>query len=126
MKQSERVKEASRRALAKLSQMSKEELDQRLSARELGPVGQLLLETGTIHELLREKADSWAMGRYVTHVSVMRVQVSNVIPTGRYAADNDVRYALAAPYSSPWTTTGHLPVVTRVYASEDEKWAKAA
>ena len=52
MKQSERVTEDIRWAHAQLSSMSKEELDKRLAARELGPVGRILLETGAINYAL--------------------------------------------------------------------------
>ena len=52
MKQSERVTEDIRWAHAQLSSMSKEELDKRLAARELGPVGRFLLETGAIKDVL--------------------------------------------------------------------------
>lgn len=52
MKQSERVTEAIRWAHAQLSSMSKEELDKRLAARELGPVGRPLLETGATKDAL--------------------------------------------------------------------------
>lgn len=54
-RKSEKAKQASREALNKLSRMSKEELDRRLAAREIGPVGQLLLETETLDELLAKK-----------------------------------------------------------------------
>jgi hypothetical protein len=101
--------------------MSKEELDQRLATREIGPVGQLLLATGTIDELLRENESTWGLGHDVMHVKI----ASDISKIGD-AADTDVRYILAASYSSPWTTTGHLPAVTRVCASEGERWAKAA
>ncbi|MEZ4484344.1 MAG: hypothetical protein R2864_07005 [Syntrophotaleaceae bacterium] len=55
MQQSERVKDASRRTLEKLSRMDKTELAQRLSERKLGPVGQLLLETGSMEVILRDQ-----------------------------------------------------------------------
>ena len=55
MKNSARVKEASRRAIDKLSRMSKQELDARLAARELGPIGILLIETGTIDDHCRKR-----------------------------------------------------------------------
>lgn len=55
MKQSKRVREASRRALDKLSRITGAELGQRLAARELDPVGQLILTTGSLKAILCEK-----------------------------------------------------------------------
>lgn len=118
MKQSERVTEAVRWALAKLSSMSKDELDQRLAARKIGPVGQLLLETGTIRTLLDARSEK---SIFVT------VELPHEALTQRAAADNDVRYTLAA--STPWTTVTSVMqslVIPDKTSLEGEQWAKAA
>jgi len=118
MKQSERVKEATRWALDKLSRMSKEELDQRLAARELGPVGQLLLETGTIRALMDERAEK---SIFVT------VELILEDPDQHPAADNDVRYALAADV--PWTAVkseNQSVVVSGKTGPGVEQWLIAA
>jgi hypothetical protein len=107
--------------------MSKAEIDQRIAVREIGPVGQLLLESGTIHDLLREKEDSWVSGHYVMSVSAILVNVSNVIPAELSVADTDVRYSLAAPFSwSPVTYSGHRSQDVDILTAGVYRCAKAA
>lgn len=115
MRQSERVKEASRRALDRLSRMSKEELDQRLATRELGPVGRLLLESGTIRGMLAERTET---SIFVT------VEVIAEISGRHSTADNDVRYALAA--NEPWIAIkkqGRDLVLSEKSGPGIEQWA---
>lgn len=119
MRQSERVTEAVRWAFGKLSQMSKREFDQRLAARELGPVGQLLLETGTIKALLDEKAEK----------SVFMTVELVAEPSDQHhpAADSDVQYALAA--GVPWTAVkpqNQSMIISGNTGPGVEQWAKAA
>jgi len=44
-------------ALKKLKEMSKEELDEKLSKRELGPVGYFLIHTGAIKSILKSEEE---------------------------------------------------------------------
>jgi hypothetical protein len=119
MKQSEIVKEASRWALSKLSHMSKEELSRRLAERVDGPVGQMLLATGTLDALLYEEDCPWSLG-----IDVIHVKFISEFPVGRYAADTRVDYALA--HTSFWTGSSQFTNGTWDFVSEDQKWAKAA
>lgn len=118
MKQSERVKEASRKAIAKLSGMSKEELDRRLAARELGPVGRLLLETGTIQAMMDE-GPRWLSAHIVLNVSRS--------PEYAAAADTNVEYTLATgSVSSNRTPSFRSSDISTIRAEESDIWSIAA
>lgn len=121
MKQSAKVKEATRLALAELSKMSRAEIDQALSARPLGAVGQLLLDTGTIETLLREGGSQWVL--IPAEISML---VAEAVVLDSCGADRDVRYALSL--TSSWGTMNSFDrgADVDISAAGVEPWAKAA
>ncbi len=100
MKQSKKVIEASRRALNRLSRMTKAELGQRLSERKLGPVGQLLLAVGSMEVILRGQESQWMLEK-----GVISLQIGKRSLATQKAFCADVMYELV-PLTS-WSKVSH-------------------